>query len=157
MAGVPWVVTSSIQQTAVTTGPKTMIQILAKTNHRAELDELTLGGRGANPVQTPILWEVLRQTDAGTGGTGQTLAKENPADPETLETSALVCAVTTAAWTTEPAAGAILRSIPVPATQPQILYFPTPLIITGTGTNRLAVRATADADTPVCVTARGRE
>lgn len=157
MAGVPFAVTSGIQQTAVTTGPKTMIQLLAATNHRAEVDEIWLGGQGTNPVQTPILWDIVVQTSAGTGGAAQTLQKENPADPETLQTSALVCAVTTAAWTGEPTFGGEIRALPIPANQTDKWYFPTPLVITGTGTNRLGVRATADTNTNCLVTVRGRE
>lgn len=79
------------QTPEVTTGvtKKTVLQILAATNQRVLVKEISVSFDGVVNTDNPILVEVLRQSDAGSGGVSLTLQKLNPDNTETLQSTAL--------------------------------------------------------------------
>lgn len=86
MAGVAF----KAQTAAITTGTsiKTLLQIVAATNVRIKVNEWSVSFNGTSNTATPHLVEVLRQTSAGTMSS-LTLVKNNSADSETLQSTAL--------------------------------------------------------------------
>lgn len=157
MAGVPFAVTSGLITTGATTGPKTLLQLTAATNHRVVIDQIDIGFFGTNSAATPVRVEIAPQTSTGTGAGAVTPTKENPQDTETLEATAAICAVTTGNWTAEPTTGAPYRTVTIHPQLNQTLYFPTPIVIVGSGTGRVGVVATADASVNCVIGIRGRE
>lgn len=77
------------QAEAVATGTsvKTLIQLLAPTNQRLKVKEISISFNGTSNTATPILVEVVRQTGAGTMS-ALTLRKADPDDTETIQTTA---------------------------------------------------------------------
>lgn len=71
------------------TTKKTVLQLVAGTNTRIKVSEVSVSFDGTTNTDTPVLVQVLRQTDAGTGGDALTLQKVNEDDAETLQSSAL--------------------------------------------------------------------
>lgn len=68
---------------------KTVLQIQAGTNSRLLIREISVSFDGVVNTDNPILVEVLRQSDAGTGGDALTLRQLDPDKTETLQASAL--------------------------------------------------------------------
>ncbi len=87
MAGI--LVSAQTAEVATTTSKKTLLQVLAAANHRVKVKEISISFDGISSVAAPIIVQVLRQTDAGTGGDSLTLQKMNESDQETLQTTAL--------------------------------------------------------------------
>lgn len=90
MAGVLFTasIPSSGGLTMVTnTAIKTLLQLLAAAQQRTKVNEWDISFNGTSNTAAPILVEVLRQTSAGTGLNAITLAKLNPSDQETLQTT----------------------------------------------------------------------
>lgn len=87
MAGVRLVAQTVEVPTGVT--KKTLLQILAPTNQKVKVREISISFDGISNVAEPILVEVERQTDAGDGGDALTLKKMNPDDSEVIQTTAL--------------------------------------------------------------------
>jgi hypothetical protein len=85
MAGVKAVAQTA--EIATGTAKKTLLQLVAASNHRALVKEISVSFKGTSNTAAPILVQVLRQTDAGTM-TSLTPAKLNTADDETLQTTA---------------------------------------------------------------------
>ena len=87
MAGVRLVA----QTVEVPTGvvKKTLLQILAPTNQKVKVREISVSFDGISNVAEPILVQVEVQTGAGVGGDVLTLKKMNPDDSETVQTTAL--------------------------------------------------------------------
>lgn len=71
------------------TSKKTILQVIAASNHRVKVKELSVSFKGTSGSATPVLVQVLRQSDAGTGGDALTPQKFNESDQETLQTTAL--------------------------------------------------------------------
>ena len=88
MAGVIGVVQTA--EIASGTSKKTVLQILAGSNQRVKLREVSISFKGTSGSQAPILVQVLRQTSAGAGGDAQTPLRMNESDDVTLRTTALV-------------------------------------------------------------------
>ena len=134
MAGV-----NAVAQTVqITTGTSliTLMQLLAATNQRVKVKEISVSFNGVSNTGVPILVEVLRQTSAGTMS-ALTLVKENSSDSETLQTTAQYNA------TVEPSASSIVMTEQV---HPQggFLWqapFGGEIIVPGAG--RLGLRVTA--------------
>ena len=73
---------------ACTATPKTVLQAVAGSNHRAVICSWGVSFNGVSGVATPVLVETIRQTDAGTG-TGVVPVKVNPTDDETIVTQGI--------------------------------------------------------------------
>ncbi len=73
---------------AITTGTaiKTMLQLLAATNQRVKVGELSMSFNGTSNTNAPIYVEAVKQTSAGTFTNTTTLAKEDAAYAETIQT-----------------------------------------------------------------------
>jgi len=86
MAGVR----ATAQTGEITSGTTklTLLQIIAAANHRVVVREISVSFKGVSSTASPILVQVLRQTDAGAGGTALTLKKMNESDDESLQTTA---------------------------------------------------------------------
>jgi len=101
MSGVGFRVVKS--DIAVGTSTKTLVQIVAASNHGVELDEVSISFQGIVGTDLPILVEVLRQTTAGTMSSLTPVKAPDDTD-ETLQVTAQHTA------TVEPTAGDILDS-----------------------------------------------
>lgn len=99
MAGVP--VSAVCAEVATTTSAKTLVQVVAASNHRILVRRIHASFKGVVTTDAPILVEVLRQTTAGTSS-ALTPVKLNSSDDETLQTTARE------AVTVEPTASDIL-------------------------------------------------
>jgi hypothetical protein len=136
MAGV-----NAVAQTVqITTGTSliTLIQILAATNQRVKVKEISISFNGISNTAAPILVEILRQTSAGTMS-ALSPVKQNSSDSETLQTTAQYNA------TAEPSASSIVMTEQV---HPQGGYlwqapFGGEIVVPGAG--RLGLRVTAGA------------
>lgn len=148
MSGVRWkAVTGEI---ATGTSAKTLLQIVAATNHGVLVDEISISFKGTSNTATPIRVRVLRQGSAGTMS-ALTVVKD-PADAdETLQVTAQHTA------TAEPSAGDVLMTELV---HPQTGYTwqaPFGRQIKVSGGTRLGVEVLAGADVNAVVRMCGEE
>lgn len=84
-----------------TAGPQTQLQLLAPTNQKVKITEVSLSGQGISNTELPLNVQLLRQTTAGTG-TPSTEVKMDPDDGVTLQVVAVED------FTAEPTPGDIL-------------------------------------------------
>lgn len=148
MAGLGF--TASIPSTGgltmvTNTAIKTLIQLLAATNVRFVVDEWSLSFNGTSNTTAPFLTEVLRQTSAGTGLNAITLAKKNPSDQETLQTSGqygILAAVNTVE-PTDAGQAAIMHSEFIHPQQGYAWRARAGLELVGQGATRMGIRTTA--------------
>ena len=79
----------SAEVTAISTGTavKTLVQLLAATNVKVRLKEISLSFNGTSNTATPILCEAVRQTSAGTFTNTTTLRAWDDNLVETLQTT----------------------------------------------------------------------
>jgi hypothetical protein len=90
---------------ATGTSTKTLLQLVAASNHAILIDEWSISFDGTSNTAQPIRVDVLRQTTAGTMGIGASTIKFDPDSPaETIQTTRQDTA------TAEPTAGDILTS-----------------------------------------------
>jgi len=85
---------------------RTVVQLVAASNHRAKLLKVSISGKSASPTDQPIPYKILRQTTAGTssaGTSGTHYAKQGDF-AETLQTGVRV-----GFSSTEPTAGDVLE------------------------------------------------
>jgi len=87
MAGVK--IAAQTIEISTGTAKKTHLQILAAANHRTLVKEISVSFDGVSNIAAPILVEVLRQSDAGSGGDVLTLKKLDTSDSETVQTTGL--------------------------------------------------------------------
>lgn len=87
MAGIRF--TCQTQQFTTGTSELCVLQILAAANHRVKVREFSVSFTGIVNTDAPILCQLLRQSDAGSGGDALTPQKMDPTDDETIQTSAL--------------------------------------------------------------------
>lgn len=87
---------------ATGTSLKTLLQIVAATNHGLKILEIGIGFHGTSNTAEPILVNLYRQTTAGTM-TSLTLVKQDDSNGDTIDATAQHTA------TAEPTAGDILR------------------------------------------------
>lgn len=75
----------------VTTGTsaKTIAQIVAASNIRVRIHSIKVTFNGVSNTQEPVLVELVRQSDAGTGGDAVTIVEDPDGYSETLQTTAL--------------------------------------------------------------------
>jgi hypothetical protein len=86
MAGV--LGTAQTAEVALSAGvAKTVLQVVAATNHRVLIEAFNISFDGVSPTAEPVLVEVVRQTTAGTMS-ALTPVKLNTADDETLQATA---------------------------------------------------------------------
>ena len=85
MAGVK--LTINTVQIATGTSAKTLLQVVAASNHRVRIKEWSIAFEGVSNTAAPIQVRVLKQTTAGTMS-ALTPVKWNDNDDETLQTTA---------------------------------------------------------------------
>lgn len=149
MAGVKWSVPSGeVSLTAATA--KTVLQVVAASNHRVLLQLLKVTAKGTVSSDTPILVELVRQTTAGTSTAG-TPVKVNEGDNETLAVTARVNA------TAEPTTTDVIEQWYIHPQGGSMEYQPITMEHVIIGGGRVGVRMTAAQAQTVVVTARGDE
>jgi hypothetical protein len=74
-------------QVATGTSAKTILQLVAASNHRVLIPRISISFEGVTPTDPPIQVVIRKQTDAGTAS-ALTLVKDNDNDDETLQTTA---------------------------------------------------------------------
>ena len=127
------------------TSAKTLIQLVAPSNHRVALTGWKIGFHGTNNTHEPIKVDVLRQTTAGTM-TSLTPVKADDSLAETLQTTAQHTA------TAEPTAGDVLDTMTVhPQTSYTEVVGSLNEILIGGG-DRVGLRVTAGNDVNADVT-----
>lgn len=138
----------------ITTGTsiKTLVQLLAATNQRVKVGEISVSFNGTSNTATPILVEVLKQTSAGTFSNTTTLVKEDAAYGETIQT---VGKDTASAEPTDSAAVLTLEYVhPQTGFLWQAPYAQEHVIV---GAGRLGLRVTAAASVTAGVRLVGEE
>jgi hypothetical protein len=137
-------------QVATGTSAKTILQLVAASNHGVVVDEWSISFEGTSNTATPIQVRVLRQTTAGTMS-ALTLVKDPDDTDETLQTTAQHTA------TAEPTAGDVLF---IELVHPQTGYTwqaPFGRHVKVGGGDRLGVEVTAGANVDCVVRAAGEE
>lgn len=132
-------------QVATGTSAKTILQIVAASNHRVVVNKIVVSFEGVTVTDAPIQVRVLRQSTAGTMS-ALTLVKDGDT-AETLEVSAQHTA------SAEPTAGDVLESQLVHPQSSRV--FVGPYTIPGGG--RLGVEVTAAVGVDCVVSAYGEE
>jgi len=140
--------TAEVALTAATA--KTVVQIVAASNHRVLVTAFYAFFDGVSPTAEPVVVRVLRQTTAGTMSS-LTPVKLNNSDDETLQTTAQHTA------TAEPTAGDVLFAMEV---HPQTGYkelrpLGQEFVVPGGG--RLGIECTAPAGVNVIAGFEGDE
>lgn len=133
----------SVLSPSATTGTSatlTHLQVVAPTNQRVQIYEISVSFNGVDATDTQALVEVLRQTDAGTASAG-TLVKMDSGTNETLQTTAQIT------FTVEPTPGDIILREWVHLQG----GYTWRGVITVPGGTRLAVRTTTTTDAAACV------
>lgn len=150
MAGVRF--TARTDPIATGTSAKTLLQIIAASNHGVLIDEVSISFAGTSNTAAPIRVDVLRQTTAGTMTSSASTIKKDPDDSdETLQTTVADSA------SAEPTASDILMTEYV---HPQTGYTwqaPFGRTIKIGGGDRLGIRVTAAADVNAVCRVRGEE
>lgn len=136
----------------ITTGTsaKTLLQLVAASNHAALIDEISISFNGTSNTAEPIKVDVLRQTSAGTMSS-LTLVKDPDDWDETMQTTAQHTA------TAEPTAGDVLMSEHIHAQQGYTWQAPFGREIKIGGSDRLGIRVTAPASVSAIVRVAGQE
>lgn len=132
------------------TSLKTLLQIIAASNHAVVIDEISVSFQGTSNTASPILVQVVRQTTAGTM-TSLTLVKDPSDWDETIQTTAQHTA------SAEPTAGDVLIEEYV---HPQTGYTwqaPFGKGIKMTGGTRLGISVTAGASVSATARVAGEE
>jgi len=131
--------TAKIAGVATGTSVKTLIQLIAASNHAIKIRQVSIGFHGTSATAEPIKVELKRQTDAGTMSS-LTPVKGDDSCGDTLDTTAQHTA------TAEPTAGDILWNMPVHPQAPLIWEPPwdAPIVV-GAG-DRIGLAVTAGAD-----------
>lgn len=140
---------------ATTTSAKTILQLVAAANHGVIIEEINISFQGTSNTATPILVDVIRQTDAGTTGTATSTIRKDPDDSdETIQTTTRDGGT---GYSAEPTAGDILKTIYV---HPQTGWDWAARIrgeIKIGGGDRLGIRVTAGASVNCVVSVTGEE
>lgn len=132
-------------QVATGTAAKTILQVVAASNHRVVLNKIVVSFEGVTVTDAPIQVRVLRQTTAGTMS-ALTLVK----DGDTAETLEVTAQHTASA---EPTAGDVLESQMVHPQSSRV--FVGPYVVPGGG--RLGVEVTAAVGVDCIISAYGEE
>lgn len=108
---------------------KTVGQIVAATNTRALLRRMDIGWNGVTATDPPVRVELLIQTDAGSGSSAITMAKNDTGYAETLQTTGIYNC------TSEPTGSTIVWGTYIHPQTSRTFVFDPPLAIVG-GTRR---------------------
>lgn len=100
----PVIVRANTAQISSGTGAKTLLQIVAASNHRIVVRSVSVSFEGINRSAAPVQVVVMRQADAGTMSS-LTLVKDCDSDDETVQTTAQHTA------TAEPSSGDVLERV----------------------------------------------
>ncbi len=126
---------------SVSTVTKTLFQLLAAANHRVRVERISIAGKSVDATDAPVLFQLLWQTSAGSGGSAPELNKLDEDATETLQASALENI------TSEPSdGGVILWSKLISPLSTYDLVFPPMRELYVPGGTRLGVRAVTPAD-----------
>jgi hypothetical protein len=133
-------------QSGISTGTsaKTILQLVAASNHRAVIEELSISFKGVVATDPPVLVEIVRQTTAGTMS-ALTPVKKVSTDDEALQTTAQHTA------TAEPTTSDVLKRWEIHP-QTGLIWQARPgdeIVIPGGG--RVAVRVTTTVTQTVTV------
>lgn len=144
----------SAEVSGITTGTalKTLLQLLAATNVKVRVKEISISFNGTSNTATPILCEVVRQTSAGTLTNVTTLRPWDDDLVETLQTTAKDTA------TVEPTDSGGVPIAEYVHPQQGFLWqgrWADELIIKGAG--RLGFRVTAGASVSAAIRMMGEE
>jgi hypothetical protein len=126
--------TAEIALTAATA--KTVIQLVAATNHRVRLIAWSVFFDGVSTTEAPVQVRLLRQTTAGTM-TALTPTKRDDSIADTLLTTAQHTA------TAEPTAGDVLEAIEVHPQSGYQVYYPMGGEVIIGGGDRVGIECTA--------------
>ena len=139
-------------EVATGTGTKTLIQLLAGTNHEIKITEISVTFRGIDNLQKPIRVQLVKQTDAGTMSAA-TEVKVERTNSATLDTSATITA------TGEPTTSDVLRDWLVHPQGGVIYPVPDPEKFTVPGGERLGLRTinSGGTDTNCCASIEWEE
>jgi hypothetical protein len=137
-------------QISTGTSAKTLLQIVAASNHKVLIDEISISFNGTSNTAEPIKVDVLRQTTAGTMSS-LTLVKDPDDWDETIQTTAQHTA------TAEPTASDVLMSEHVHPQQGYTWQAPFSRSIAIGGGDRIGVRVTAPASVSAIVRVAGEE
>ena len=150
MSGVNW--SANVENVAASVAANlTFMQLVAGSNHRVKLKRLIVTGQGITIADTPVTFELLKQTTAGTASP-LTPVKLNDSDDETLEMSAQKT------FTAEPTAGNIKYSFNVASTGRHEIVWPLGFELFINGGERLGLRALQASQASVfTVPAEGEE
>lgn len=133
-------------QVATGTSAKTILQLVAASNHRIVVPRITVSFEGVTSTDAPIQVVVMRQSTAGTMSS-LTLTKDNDSDDETLQTTAQHTA------TVEPTSGDILETQLIHPQGGRGVF--GPFVVKGGG--RLGVVVTASVSIDCVVSAQFEE
>ena len=137
-------------QIATGTSAKTLLQLIAASNHRTLVREVHISFEGVTATDAPIQVRILRQSTAGTMSS-LTLVKNSDSDDETLQTTALHTA------SAEPTAGDVLLSRFVHPQGGFSLILPPGREFVIKGGGRLGVEVTASVGVDALVSAEFEE
>ena len=140
--------TATTAEIATGTSVKTILQLVAASNHIVRILSWSISFKGVSPTAVPIIVQLARQSTAGTTS-ANTPKKLNDGQPETLQTTARDTA------TVEPTTGDILETLFI---HPQT-GFKTPSgyeMLMG-GSDRIGWLTTAAADVGCIVTVHFEE
>jgi len=133
---------------------RTVVQLVAASNHRAKLLKVSLSAKSASPTDQPIYYRILRQSGAGTssaGTSGTHYAKQGDF-AETLQTGVRV-----GFSSTEPTAGDVLESGEFHPQNGVMWFEPLAQEEVIPGGTRLGIELTAPASQTVVVSGRWEE
>lgn len=137
-------------QIATGTSAKTLLQVVAASNHKVLIDEISISFNGVSNTAEPIKVDILRQTTAGTMS-ALTLVKDPDDWGETIQTTAQHTS------TSEPTAGDVLLSEHVHPQQGYTWQAPFGRAIAIGGGDRLGIRVTAAASVSAITRVAGEE
>jgi hypothetical protein len=121
---------------ATGTAAKTLLQLIAASNHRVILKGFGVSFKGVTTTDPPVFVRLLRQTTAGTGTTNNPV-KVNSSDDETLQTTG------TRAMSAEPTASDVLWSGEVHPQNAHAEWFPWGEEIVIPGGGRVGLEVTS--------------
>ena len=104
MAALPLAVVSAEFSVTTTGSPVTLLQLIAPTNQRLKVKEVSVSFKGTSNTASPVLADVLRQTTAGTSGATPTAKRWDGIGSETIQSTA------GSNYSAEPTAGDVLIS-----------------------------------------------
>lgn len=137
-------ITATSGEIATGTSLKTILQLLAPSTCDLLIEEIYFSGKAApsSTSHTAILWNIMVQSSAGTGGQAVTEIAW-PGSTSATDLGTALRGPTSTTWTAEPTAGNILISRETPTTAPGYTWRGSLLVPAGT---RIGITATSAND-----------